>query len=152
MLEQVQPEALLLLGDTNSAWRPSPPSGARFRSSTWRRATAASTSACRRRSTAGSSTTSSDINLTYSEIARDYLLREGLPPDQVIKTGSPMREVIEHYCAGIDASNVLEQLGLQHGRYFVVSSHREENVDVPANLATLVDIAERPGGALSTAR
>jgi UDP-N-acetylglucosamine 2-epimerase (non-hydrolysing) len=75
-----------------------------------------------------------DIHLTYSEIARDYLLREGLPPDQVIKTGSPMREVIEHYKPGIEASTVLEQLDLTAQRYFVVSSHREENVDSPENL------------------
>lgn len=82
----------------------------------------------------------SDINLTYSEIAREYLLREGLPPDQVIKTGSPMREVIEYYKPGIEASTVLEQLGLSARRYFVVSSHREENVDSPENLTKLFGI------------
>ena len=75
----------------------------------------------------------SDINLTYSEIAREYLLREGLPPDQVIKTGSPMREVIDFYRAGIEASNVLSRLELTADQYFVVSSHREENVDSPEN-------------------
>jgi UDP-N-acetylglucosamine 2-epimerase (non-hydrolysing) len=82
----------------------------------------------------------SDINLTYSEIARDYLLREGLPPDQVIKTGSPMREVIEYYRSGMDASNVLEKLGLEVGHYFVVSSHREENVDNPENLMKFFEV------------
>ena len=71
----------------------------------------------------------SDINLTYSDIARDYLLREGLPPDQIIKTGSPMFEVLNHYLAKIEASNVLERLGLTAGDYFVVSAHREENID-----------------------
>ena len=82
----------------------------------------------------------SDINLTYSEIAREYLLREGLPPDQVIKTGSPMREVIEHYMPGIDGSNILERLELNAQRYFLVSSHREENVDSPENLQRLFAI------------
>jgi len=80
----------------------------------------------------------SDINLTYTEHARRYLLAEGLRPETVIKTGSPMKEVIEHYRAGIDASQVLTQLELQPRRYIVVSAHREENVDVPARLAELV--------------
>jgi UDP-N-acetylglucosamine 2-epimerase len=82
----------------------------------------------------------SDINLTYSAIARDYLLREGFPPDQVIRTGSPMREVLEHYRTGIEASDVLARLGLQEGGYFVVSSHREENVDDPGQLGRLFDV------------
>lgn len=70
-----------------------------------------------------------DINLTYSSIAREYLLREGLPADRVIKTGSPMFEVITHYRSRIDASDVLSRLELSPGEYFVVSAHREENVD-----------------------
>lgn len=82
----------------------------------------------------------SDINLTYSEIAREYLLREGLPPDQVIKTGSPMREVIEYYRAGVEASSVLPRLELTEQQYFLVSSHREENVDAPENLQRLFNV------------
>lgn len=82
----------------------------------------------------------SDINLTYSDIAREYLMREGLPPDQVIKTGSPMREVIEHYRTGIEASNVLTRLELTEQQYFLVSSHREENVDAPESLQRLFSV------------
>ena len=82
----------------------------------------------------------SDINLTYSEIARDYLLREGLPPDQVIKTGSPMREVLEYYAAEIDSSDIINKLGLVPQQYFVVSSHREENVDSPENIMKIINI------------
>lgn len=82
----------------------------------------------------------SDINLTYSQIAREYLLREGLPPDQIIKTGSPMREVINHYRQGIGSSEVLDRLRLVAYEYFVVSSHREENVDSPENLRLLFNV------------
>lgn len=82
----------------------------------------------------------SDINLTYSDIARDYLLREGLPPDQVINTGSPMREVIEYYRAGVEASSVLSRLELTEQQYFLVSSHREENVDAPENLQRFFNV------------
>ena len=140
VLEQHQPEALLLLGDTNSAL--------------------AAIAAKRRKvpifhMEAGNRCFDfrvpeeinrrivdhiADINLTYSQIAREYLLREGLPPDQVICTGSPMREVLDHYRAGIEASGVLKRLDLTEQRYFVVSSHREENVDSPANLQRLFDI------------
>lgn len=139
-MEQHQPEALLLLGDTNSAL--------------------AAIAAKRRKipifhMEAGNRCFdfrvpeeinrrivdhTADIHLPYSEIARDYLLREGLPPDQVIKTGSPMREVIEHYLPGIAASDVLARLGLTQHHFFVVSSHREENVDSPANLTKLFAI------------
>ena len=83
-----------------------------------------------------------DINLTYSQIARQYLLREGLPPDQVICIGSPMREVIEHHRAGIEGSDVLTRLQLTPRSYYVVSSHREENVDDPARLAMLFGLLD----------
>ena len=138
VLEQTKPDALLILGDTNSCL--------------------AAIAAKRRKvpifhMEAGNRCFdfrvpeeinrrivdhTSDINLSYSQIARDYLLREGFPPDQVIVTGSPMREVIEHYRPGIEASDVLQRQGLVPGKYFVVSSHREENVDAPENLQRLL--------------
>lgn len=83
---------------------------------------------------------SSDINLTYSDHAREYLLREGLPPDRVIKTGSPMYEVLSHYRSHIDQSNVLTRLRLMPLEYFVVSAHREENVDSDRHLHQLADL------------
>ena len=85
----------------------------------------------------------SDINLPYSTLSREYLLREGLPPDRTIKTGSPMYEVLQHYLPKIQASTVRERLGLVAGDYFVVSAHREENVDSPAQFARLVDVLTR---------
>ena len=84
-----------------------------------------------------------DINLTYSTIARDYLLREGLAPDTVIKTGSPMFEVLIYYRQGIEESDVLTRLQLEAGRFFVVSAHREENVDSEKNFGKLVGVLNR---------
>lgn len=81
-----------------------------------------------------------DVNLTYSSIAREYLLREGLPPDLVIKTGSPMFEVLNHYRPRIDASDVLQRLDLTPERFFVVSAHREENIDSPRMFDKLVAV------------
>lgn len=139
-MEQHQPEALLLLGDTNSSL---------------------AVIAAKRRKIpifhmeAGNRCFdfrvpeeinrrivdhTADINLTYSEIAREYLLREGLPPDQIIKTGSPMHEVIDFYRDGVAASSVLDRLGLSEQAYFVMSSHREENVDSPENLRRLFNV------------
>jgi len=81
-----------------------------------------------------------DINLTYSSIAREYLLREGLPPDCVIKTGSPMFEVLNHYRTRIEASDVLRRLALEDGAFYLASAHREENVDSDRNFAKLVTV------------
>jgi UDP-N-acetylglucosamine 2-epimerase (non-hydrolysing) len=80
----------------------------------------------------------SDINLTYSDIAREYLLREGFPPDQIIKTGSPMKEVLDYYRPRIESSNILSELGLTKNGYFVVSSHREERIDSKSGLNDLI--------------
>lgn len=84
-----------------------------------------------------------DVNLPYSSISREYLLREGFPPDRIIKTGSPMREVLEHYRGKIDGSDVLRRLDLQPERYFVVSFHREENVDNPGRFASFLELLSR---------
>ncbi len=80
-----------------------------------------------------------DINLTYSSIAREYLLREGLSPDMIIKTGSPMFEVLNHYRKKIDSSDILSKLNLDAGQYFLVSAHREENIDSDMNLSNFID-------------
>jgi UDP-N-acetylglucosamine 2-epimerase (non-hydrolysing) len=85
----------------------------------------------------------SDINLPYSSISREYLLREGLPPDRIIKTGSPMFEVLHHYLPKIQRSDVVTRLALRPHEYFVVSCHREENVDDPGQLGRFVGLLNR---------
>jgi UDP-N-acetylglucosamine 2-epimerase len=87
-----------------------------------------------------------DINLTYSSIAREYLLREGLSPDRVIKTGSPMYEVLHHYRHQIDSSDVLARLGLEKEKYFVVSAHREENISSDRNFFGLLESLNKIAG------
>jgi UDP-N-acetylglucosamine 2-epimerase (non-hydrolysing) len=86
-----------------------------------------------------------DINLTYSSIARDYLLREGLPPDQIIKTGSPMFEVLNFYRKKIENSKILNELKIKAGNFFLVSAHREENIDPDKNFQSFVQVLNKIG-------
>ncbi|MCZ4294808.1 non-hydrolyzing UDP-N-acetylglucosamine 2-epimerase [Vibrio sinaloensis] len=139
LLEELKPDAVLILGDTNSAL--------------------AAISAKRKKipifhMEAGNRCFDlrvpeeinrkivdhiSDVNLPYSDIARDYLIQEGISPDLIVKTGSPMDEVLEHYKNKISKSSILEQLKLEEGKYFLVSVHREENVDSEKNINAYVD-------------
>jgi UDP-N-acetylglucosamine 2-epimerase len=139
VLAEVQPEALLVLGDTNSCMAVI--SAKRRKIPTFHMEAGNRCFDMRVPEEINRRVVdhTADINLTYSSIARDYLLREGLPPDRVIKTGSPMFEVLNHFREGIDNSDVLERLGLTEGQFFVVSAHREENVDSDKNFQALVD-------------
>jgi UDP-N-acetylglucosamine 2-epimerase len=139
VLAEVQPEALLVLGDTNSCMAVI--SAKRRKIPTFHMEAGNRCFDMRVPEEINRRIVdhTADINLTYSSIARDYLLREGLPPDRVIKTGSPMFEVLNHFREGIDNSDVLERLGLTEGQFFVVSAHREENVDSDKNFQALVD-------------
>ncbi|AFP31436.1 non-hydrolyzing UDP-N-acetylglucosamine 2-epimerase [Marinobacter sp. BSs20148] len=139
VLAEVQPEALLVLGDTNSCMAVI--SAKRRKIPTFHMEAGNRCFDMRVPEEINRRIVdhTADINLTYSSIARDYLLREGLPPDRVIKTGSPMFEVLNHFRKGIDNSDVLERLGLTEGQFFVVSAHREENVDSDKNFQALVD-------------
>ena len=84
-----------------------------------------------------------DINMPYSQISRDYLLREGIPPDRVIKTGSPMYEVLNYYLPKILQSDILQRLGLDENGYFLISTHREENIDSQEQFTKLFQVLNR---------
>ena len=148
-MEAHQPEALLLLGDTNSSLAVIAAKRRKIPIFHMEAGNRCFDSRVPEEINRRIVDHTSDINLTYSDIAREYLLREGLPPDQVIKTGSPLREVIEYYRDEVDASTVLNRLELSEKAYFLVSSHREENVDSPENLQRLFNVmnavAERFG-------
>ncbi|MGO2331408.1 MAG: non-hydrolyzing UDP-N-acetylglucosamine 2-epimerase [Pseudoalteromonas nigrifaciens] len=139
VLEEVKPEAMLVLGDTNSCISAIPAKRRKvpiFHMEAGNRCFDQRVPEETNRKIVDHT---ADINLTYSTIARDYLLAEGIPADRIIKTGSPMFEVLTHYMPHIDASNVLKELELQKGQFFVVSAHREENVDSPKQLANLAE-------------
>ena len=139
-LASVQPDALLVLGDTNSCMAALPAKRRKipvFHMEAGNRCFDQRVPEEINRRVVDHL---ADINLTYSSIAREYLLREGLSPETVIKTGSPMREVLDYYADGIRASSVLTELGLREQQFFVVSAHREENIDNERSFSKLVTI------------
>ncbi|MEZ8024954.1 MULTISPECIES: non-hydrolyzing UDP-N-acetylglucosamine 2-epimerase [unclassified Vibrio] len=138
-LEEIQPDAMLVLGDTNSCLSAIPAKRRKVPIFHMEAGNRCFDQRVPEETNRRIVDHTADINLTYSSIARDYLLAEGLPADRVIKTGSPMFEVLNHYMPQIDASDVLSRLGLQQGQFFVVSAHREENVDSPKQLAKLAE-------------
>lgn len=140
VLEQVQPEALLVLGDTNSCMAVLPAKRRKIPTFHMEAGNRCFDMRVPEEINRRIVDHTADINLTYSTIARDYLLAEGLPADQVIKTGSPMFEVLHHYKAKIEASDVLERLGLKEYQYFIVSAHREENINSDQNFLDLVEM------------
>ena len=140
VLEQVQPDAVLILGDTNSCLAAIPAKRRKIPIFHMEAGNRCFDQRVPEETNRKIVDHTADINLTYSTIAREYLLREGLPPDRVIKTGSPMYEVLHHYKVGIDGSDAVQRLGLMENEFFVVSAHREENIDSPANFAKLVAV------------
>lgn len=140
MLAEIQPEALLVLGDTNSCLAAIPAKRRKIPIFHMEAGNRCFDQRVPEETNRKIVDHISDINLTYSDIAREYLLREGLPPDRIIKTGSPMFEVLNNYLPKIQASTILTTLGLTSYDYFVVSAHREENVDSEVNFRKLVAI------------
>jgi UDP-N-acetylglucosamine 2-epimerase len=139
VLEQEQPDAVLVLGDTNSCLAAIPAKRRKIPIFHMEAGNRCFDQRVPEETNRKIVDHTADINMTYSDIAREYLLREGLPPDRIIKTGSPMFEVLNHYKEGINASDALSRLGLVDGGYFVVSAHREENVDSEVNFFKLVN-------------
>lgn len=140
VLAEVQPEALLVLGDTNSCMAVIPAKRRKIPTFHMEAGNRCFDMRVPEEINRRIVDHTADINLTYSTIARDYLLAEGLPADMVIKTGSPMFEVLNYYRDGIEQSDVLQRLGLDEGKFFIVSAHREENVDSDKNFLKLVDV------------
>lgn len=139
VLAEVQPDALLVLGDTNSCMAVIPAKRRKIPTFHMEAGNRCFDMRVPEEINRRIVDHTADINLTYSTIARDYLLREGLSPDMVIKTGSPMFEVLTYYREGIEASDVLQRLGLEEGKFFVVSAHREENIDSEKNFRKLAE-------------
>lgn len=142
VLEQVGPEAMLVLGDTNSSLSVIPAKRRKIPIFHMEAGNRCFDQRVPEEINRRIVDHVADVNLPYSAIARDYLLREGLPPDRIIRTGSPMFEVLTHYRERIDASDALARLGLEEDGYFVASVHREENVDTPEAFRKVVAILD----------
>jgi UDP-N-acetyl-L-fucosamine synthase len=140
VLADVQPEAMLVLGDTNSCLSVIPAKRRKIPIFHMEAGNRCFDQRVPEETNRRIVDHTADVNLTYSSIARDYLLREGLPPDLVIKTGSPMFEVLTHYRPRIEASDVLVRQELKAGNYFVVSAHREENIESGQSFTKLVAV------------
>lgn len=139
LLEEQQPDAFLVLGDTNSCLCAIPAKKRQIPIFHMEAGNRCFDQRVPEETNRKIVDHTSDVNLTYSDIAREYLLREGLPADRIIKTGSPMFEVLNHYLPEIKNSDVLSRLNLEEGKYFVVSSHREENINSEKNFRGLIE-------------
>ena len=149
LLEELKPDAFLVLGDTNSCLCAIPAKKRQIPIFHMEAGNRCFDQRVPEETNRKIVDHTSDVNLTYSDIAREYLLREGLPADRIIKTGSPMFEVLNHYLPQIESADVLNRLNLEEGKYFVVSSHREENINSEKNFNGLMEslnaIAEKFG-------
>lgn len=143
ILEQEQPDAFLVLGDTNSCLCAIPAKKRKIPVFHMEAGNRCFDQRVPEETNRKIVDHVSDVNLTYSDIAREYLLREGLPPDRIIKTGSPMYEVLHHYLPKIQESAILQELALEKEKYFVVSAHREENINTEKNFNNLVTALNR---------
>lgn len=143
ILEEIQPDAFLILGDTNSCLCAIPAKKRKIPIFHMEAGNRCFDQRVPEETNRKIVDHISDINLTYSDIAREYLLREGLSPDRIIKTGSPMFEVLHHYLPQIEKSDVLKRLKLEKGKYFIVSAHREENISNDRNFFGLLEALNR---------
>lgn len=143
ILDQVNPDAFLVLGDTNSCLCAIPAKKRKIPVFHMEAGNRCFDQRVPEETNRKIVDHVADVNLTYSDIAREYLLREGLPADRIIKTGSPMFEVLNKFKAKIEASDVLKKLNLEKGKFFVVSSHREENISNPKNFEGLINSMNR---------
>ena len=139
ILVEIMPEAMLVLGDTNSCMAVLPAKRRKIPTFHMEAGNRCFDQRVPEEINRRLVDHMADINLTYSSIARDHLLSEGLPPDMIIKTGSPMFEVINTYRSEIDSSEILTKLNLEKHKFFVVSAHREENIDSDVNFLKLIE-------------